>query len=73
MMGIDETDNFLILRFIAFERRMSPKALILINCVVDHLLCNRGCTDKSGTILFSFDCYEIWGNQSIAILMVSSK
>ena len=39
MTGSDET--FLVLWFIAFARRTSPKALILIYCVVDHLLCER--------------------------------
>ena len=39
MTGSDET--FLILWFIAFVRRMSPKALIPIDCVVDHLLCKH--------------------------------
>ena len=34
---------------------------------------SRGCDNKSGSILFSFDCYEILGVSKIAILMVFAK
>ena len=56
MTGSDET--FLILWFIAFARRMSPNALILIDCVVNHLLCEH--SDPVMMIWITFFTSNAW-------------